>query len=865
MLKKQSHAVLRSREWATVARHLRSTSRQAVMLVAAIAALLCNAALAQPGMAPASLQVRLVVRDGHVRIDRAEVRLELDMHAANVYEQQCRIDRAAMAQELLDYLDALLQARGKLLTQLALHPAHPAAPELRDRRQRVEAAFDTLSKLDPEAESLWNGSGAWQTMNAPLQAWTSALRLRRPELMPGALTLSDLYLQIIREPAYADGPLLPDIDLDRDRSLAMQGIVRYRIAPPLVGVRGKIRPTANIAQWEALRSGLGDDVLAPFECRLWYRQPIVERLQDYVELRGLSLEAFRSARDARHALDLVPSGEVPRSRAGVSIERPRFEDHDAELDGDQAFGGRILLVPDPTLQAVYIGGADPAVVDRVLYLLLPTTDYAQVRRRRQDYLCTTPAFWMQDPRPPVVQLPLDSALGRQLQVAQAYMTRRTVAQRLQRLGAIGYAARIDYPEQINPPPGTPRAERLRQVRRVALLIAEPERGTADRPAASPAGSGHGSTALPACSTPRDAGSTPQEAPEPPLELTTDLARPQALRSEPPVVKPHRNHLELGVTTQAGKPPRWTGTYRRHGLGDDDSFAIELGQQGQGLGAATYSRDFVGFSRLGRRLQLTGRMYTDVDPERAVAADRPDERRSGAELRATLDLWRDRRQSFAQLELGLVRQRSELTGPSGSVLRTLGSLAEARLIWVRSEHGTQAAPHTEAVLLLARGRSEGDGFGKLGLEFNHHRFVGFFTQWDLRLRAAGVSGEVPVAEQLSFGGEDSVRGYRVDAAAGRRVWALQNELWTPLPWQPRSTAFAQTLRRQVAVAALLDVGGVHGSRSGFDGRKASIGIGLRYHHGDVLALRLDVARPVGSVGADDRRTRLHFSVSSQRQL
>ena len=832
-----------------------------------------NAVCQQPPAAPKlpTLTVQLVVRDGDVGIDRAASSIHLGDHAA-VYEG-CGLRPEGMKLELIDHLEAATQANGRLLTQLAMRTALPEGTTPAQRRKSVEAILEQRAHAEADTGALWGASLSWAEAAPKVRAWSQAMRSRDPQLIDADRGMDDMFDLVRSNPALADGPLLPaPMDTEgSDRARAGRGLADFEIAPPLVHAAGKLRPTSNVAEWDALRRGLDEAAFKSIECRLWYRERVVAGVQDYLEMRGISLRDYRTADDAKDAQGLVVATDRPDDRAAIRAERPEFRDKDS--------GGRIHLDPDPLLEAVYIRAetTERALVERVLYLLLPSSDFDRVRASGADYLCKAQAVWMPSvegqARPSAIQLPLDGAMpalkGQGLAAGRIYMTRRELALRMQRLGAIGYDARIDMAHDVFPKRGS-RAD-ANQRRRLAILIVEPST-TASGP--SPA------TTAPAlelldCHTPRDPPDTLLPVCRPgtnaarcvaPLSAAehADIARPDTQR-EKEAKTPPRNHLEFSIEHRAGKPARLGASYTHQGIGADDSFSFGVGQQSRPSGDFSYSSDFVGFAALGRRLQLTARGYSRFDPQRSVDPTRPDERRAGVELRGTLDLWRDLGGTFGQAEFGVNRTDIELESAGAAIRRTRVTLADATLVVVRSQAGTPASPYEEAVLSLARGRADGRGFGKAGLELSAHRFVAPFAQWDLRVRAQAVGAQAPVAEYPRFGGEDTVRGYRNERVVARRIWAIQNEYWMPLPWQFGSPALARTLRRNLALAALVDIGGVAAPLTPFGGRKAALGLGLRYNYQDTLSMRLDVARPVGSTASDDRRVRIHFSITARRIL
>ena len=129
--------------------------------------------------------------------------------------------------------------------------------------------------------------------------------------------------------------------------------------------------------------------------------------------------------------------------------------------------------------------------------------------------------------------------------------------------------------------------------------------------------------------------------------------------------------------------------------------------------------------------------------------------------------------------------------------------------------------------------------------------------------AGVSlaaERTPVVELPSFGGVDTVRGFRTDDALGTRMWSLRNELWIPLPIRPGSAGVLEYLRQHFQVAGLVDTGGIYRTVSGNSGERAGVGAGLRVNVARRLWLKLVYAYGLGET-QQRPRNRFYFSVDT----
>lgn len=136
--------------------------------------------------------------------------------------------------------------------------------------------------------------------------------------------------------------------------------------------------------------------------------------------------------------------------------------------------------------------------------------------------------------------------------------------------------------------------------------------------------------------------------------------------------------------------------------------------------------------------------------------------------------------------------------------------------------------------------------------NAHRS---FDHWeyDLSGRFENAFGNPPLFELPSFGGEDTVRGFRADDAIGRRLWASQNELWRPLPRLPL-LKLATTLK----LATFFDVGGAYQTIGSAPGRREGLGAGLRLDL-RVAVLKLDWAYGFGAAATGGSRGKVYFNV------
>ena len=134
--------------------------------------------------------------------------------------------------------------------------------------------------------------------------------------------------------------------------------------------------------------------------------------------------------------------------------------------------------------------------------------------------------------------------------------------------------------------------------------------------------------------------------------------------------------------------------------------------------------------------------------------------------------------------------------------------------------------------------------------NTHRS---FDRWDYDFtgRFENAFGNPPIFELPSFGGSNTVRGFRADDAIGRRLWADQNELWHDLPQRLVKTV-------PLKLAAFADVGGAYQTVGSSPGLRAGLGTGLRLDL-RVAVLKLDWAYGFGRAATGGSRGKFYVNV------
>lgn len=826
--------------------------RTVLALRRCLVALLWVTAIAFRGWAVADeprLYTRFVVRDGYVAIDSEATRLDLGERKP-IFEA-CGLSTDAVRLELIEYLDRLLKSRGKVLETVAIGPVGDGAAN----SASAAAALRNLSKTDPETARLYALDSTWRDAEQRFTAWVAAHSADQPPVTLGSRALKDAYEPVFDDVRFADVPIFPATEgFDpTDIDTARRGDAVFSLVPPFGHADTKLRPKNNREEWGNRRRELNDQLLAPFACKLWYRDAITGWVQDYLDMRGISVDVFRTERDEKESPLLAPE---PQYKAGVAPERPRFIRKDG---GSRVGGSRVILSADPLLDTVYVE-LDPnsewSTLRQVLYLLLPTPDWQAVFSSPASYLCIQ-VLQLPGGQRKMVRLSLTEGAGSRLELAGMYLTRRALEERLRRLETVGMTAGMNFPTK----------DEAKQRKAVSLIVEKADS------AALTTGSGGDAPAMPACDgAPGTSPVLRSEQKSDPLSSAenNDIASPARPDAKALTDDPERhNQLLLGVEQSQGKPVLFSLGYSRTGLTKDDTLSINVGQQGKASGNVQYTRDFLGFDTFNRRVQLTARAFSNYDPDRTSLAPGADERSNGGEIRATVDLWRDWSGTFGQLGLNASYRDIDLTSQDASPYKTRISLLDVNFIFAKSSYGTPASHHLDFSASVAVGQSSNprETFGKLGFDLAYNRFVGAFARWDVRANAHLIGANAPQVEWPVFGGEDSVRGYRLDSAVAHSTWVIQNEFWIPVDGLvSNNEALARTLRRSVAIAVFADVGGLRDSSNALSGTNFGAGAGLRYRLNDSLMLRLDWARAVGgNSGLASPSGYFYFTVTSARLL
>jgi hypothetical protein len=325
-----------------------------------------------------------------------------------------------------------------------------------------------------------------------------------------------------------------------------------------------------------------------------------------------------------------------------------------------------------------------------------------------------------------------------------------------------------------------------------------------------------------------------------------------------ILEPRKNFIGGEVVYRPGQGIRTYGLYSRKVTGKDD-FTIRIGEDAGALASGEYRGEDLFQGAFGREFPFSVEGYTDTTAKRILNAVQLDERRTGGvfhvgtELKRTpthLSLFFEARRETVQLERGdVVTAKQNLTtlrvgGLYGGTTKGVHNVTW--LIEPTLRFGVDGQPHF-AVLNLT-------GLAHLFLRDNRDLI------FDGRLDVA--SSQTPLFEQPSFGGEETVRGFRADDAIGLRQWAFKTEFRLPTPGsKPDSKGLAEFFRQNVKLAAFLDVGGIYRTTGSEPGVRFGPGGGVRLNYRGA-DLGLSWAYGLGDAAAGRGRGRFYFSVSRE---
>lgn len=327
----------------------------------------------------------------------------------------------------------------------------------------------------------------------------------------------------------------------------------------------------------------------------------------------------------------------------------------------------------------------------------------------------------------------------------------------------------------------------------------------------------------------------------------------------------KTFIGAGVEYRPGQGIRGLGSFQRKNTFGVDLMRVEAGGMGEGFGTAQYSRDYVLFDTLGRRLTMDFSGGSEFNRQRVLNGVLTDERRNGGAVRAELEAFRDGPGHQLNLIVGGRRESVSLTpADSGEPERDTRHTAltavdaGAAYRWRRSLAAHPVSVRIEPALRIGLPMSGEPAFTRFAVGTQYHQSVAGPLEAESRFELRHATDRTPVFELPSLGGMESVRGFRTDERVGHTLWAWQNELWLPVLRGGAPSAFRDFVRRNVRLAGLYDLGRVTAPAAGVvdpAGFRHGAGIGLRIRYQGVV-IETDWARGFGN-GDTGRPGHGHF--------
>jgi hypothetical protein len=380
--------------------------------------------------------------------------------------------------------------------------------------------------------------------------------------------------------------------------------------------------------------------------------------------------------------------------------------------------------------------------------------------------------------------------------------------------------------------------------------ANPFTGTAVTPPNSP-----GVTSRP--------GAAPDVQPEPIRPVTPNGPQPSGTPREQ-----DKNYVGGGFEYRPGQGVRALASYQRMNTLGLDLFAVELGGAGSGgFASARYSRDYLFFGLLGRRLGGSFSGGTEFERNRVLAGILTNERRTGAAVRADLELFRDLNDRQLSVNFQGRRETVRLThsGSAAAETATSQNTVDVGLMhqWRRTLSRRPLRLRIEPTLRFGIRLNSGEpSFQRLTLSAQFHQSIAGPVEIESRFAGASASVSTPLFELPSLGGSESVRGFRGDESIGQHLWAIQNELWLPIIGNGSPSSLRGFLSRNLRLAFFHDTGSVYkppaGTLTSITGARQGAGVGLRVRYQGVV-IETDWAYGFGS-DANSRpgRGRFYFN-------
>ncbi|HEY4940711.1 MAG TPA: ShlB/FhaC/HecB family hemolysin secretion/activation protein [Rhizomicrobium sp.] len=683
----------------------------------------------------------------------------------------------------------------------------------------------------PSKDDICNfSSKSWEDAQAAFATWAG---IHKPEIVAPTAYLSDIFGNEFVGAADTNGPKLQTLidptpfQLDDSSDVVDYGKLNFTylqgpIQDGQIAACDRAGPGCIVtfgANAGAFDHHITARVLAqslkPLRGEIWDIQRIYRQLGDLLALTGI-----QSTLDTKDS-----DGDVARFASVHS-----GDENTVVIDGP----------PRLSVIAVALGpGDDDTTLKKILFLLLPEREYRKVVSNfaawvttRQETLETGKPIQFRELRFPERGAPDCANPGGRLCVP--YINHRDLNVRLASLTALGYQAAL-WPDTNTHYDGYSDTKWAR----LRIVPADDSDAKADQSAAA---------------GPPAAAATPA-----PAKAAADN---HLLKYDQP-----RHFLSIGGGMQTNQPATFFVEYRQNELLGDDAVTIHLGWHSKSIISGNYTKDFLDFAGLGRRLAVTLTGDSDNNVSVPVGTERADERRTGGGVTLALDLFRDLDRHSLQLNGSFSYQEVALDPVAGATPPVTPATEQISSVVLGATYKWQGDDTInlpdidfEPAVTTAWGSGATRPYWKTSARgVVHDKFENFF-EYDLRAGLDWASAQTPQTELPRFGGEETLRGLKLNAAAGTFVWYAQNELWVPLRFIDRLAPEVDGMfRNALKLAVFVDVGGASNNLQGLAPFSAGAGLGLRYSLQDQATLRLDWAHLITGAPHDLGGQGIYFSI------
>ncbi|MCI0338018.1 MAG: BamA/TamA family outer membrane protein [Acidobacteria bacterium] len=337
---------------------------------------------------------------------------------------------------------------------------------------------------------------------------------------------------------------------------------------------------------------------------------------------------------------------------------------------------------------------------------------------------------------------------------------------------------------------------------------------------------------------------------------------------------NNNYFFGGLEYRPGQGVRGLGGYKCFKAGPGN-VGFEAGGNGAAIGNLSYAGvvPFFGTGPGGtyRRplfLQIEGSSL--YERNRLFGGVMTNERRTGVMLRAVLPILGPAETRQFDLMAVVRRQTVTLTREEKTVDKLNLTTIELGARFFSDKRSGDRPAHLELTSLLKLGlgaAAKEPVYSILNLGGTYHIGASRLFEFNVKGLASIASNRTPVVELPSFGGSETVRGFRKDDALGRRLWSVQPEirlrargLLAPafVPATGGQEKLRKMVRDSLALAFFSDIGGVYRTFRSPPGVRYGPGLGIRFKFAKQATLRLDWAYGIGDGVSGKGRGRFYFS-------